>query len=50
MNLQSMKLIDRIFEVNFMDKDSKVIEKFRVLTYKGSDLFITKPQLRIKAE
>lgn len=42
-----MKNIERIFEVRYMDKKDKVIEKFKLYKYKTEDLFIARNQLKL---
>jgi hypothetical protein len=43
-----MKNIERIFEVRYMDKNSKIIEKFMLYKYKTEDLFIARNLLKLE--
>jgi hypothetical protein len=47
-NIKSMKNIERIFEVRYLDNKNKVIEKFKLFKYKTEDLFIASTGLKLK--
>jgi hypothetical protein len=47
-NYKSMKNIERIFEVRYLGKEDKVIEKFKLFKYKTEDLFLARSKLKLE--